>query len=105
MTRLVLTTIGTVEQGHQLARRLVDENLAACVSIIPNVSSVYKWKGQVEESSEVLLFCKTAADRLDTLQERIRILHPYELPEILVLQVAGGLPAYLDWVFEETRPG
>lgn len=86
-----------------LAHRLVDERLCACVNLLP-VRSVYRWHGAVEQGSEVLLVCKTTAGRAAALQARIRELHPYELPEILELETAGGLPAYVAWVGDSVRP-
>jgi periplasmic divalent cation tolerance protein len=68
------------------------------------VRSIYRFRGAVEDESEVLLVIKTRADRVDALAERLRALHPYEVPELLVLPTAGGLAPYLDWVRAETQP-
>jgi periplasmic divalent cation tolerance protein len=76
----------------------VERELAACVNILPAVSSVYQWQGQVETSSEALLLIKTAANRYPDLEQAIRALHPYELPEIVTVPVQDGLQPYLDWV-------
>lgn len=86
----------------RIAETLVDERLAACVNILPGVRSVYRWQGQVERADELLLLVKTSAQRADTLRERILALHPYELPEVIMVEVDGGLPAYLDWVAAES---
>jgi len=91
---------GTAER---LAESLVRAGLAACASLVPGVRSVYRWEGRIETAEEVLLVLKTHASRVPELTDRIREAHPYELPEVLAVQAAGGLPAYLAWVAEETR--
>ena len=101
--RVVLISTPGAEAGRQLARALVEERLAACGSVVPAVTSVYRWQGAVEEEEEALLVLKTAADRVEALTRRTRELHPYEVPEILALPVSGGNPGYLEWVIEETR--
>ena len=101
--RVVLISTPGAEAGRQLARALVEERLAACGSVVPAVTSVYRWQGAVEEEEEALVVLKTAADRVEALTRRTRELHPYEVPEILALPVAGGNPAYLEWLIEETR--
>ena len=89
--------------ADRIADALVEARLAACVNQLPGLRSVYRWQGGIERSDEVLLVIKTTADRLDALTEQVRALHPYELPELLAFEVAGGLAAYLDWVAEQTR--
>lgn len=86
-----------------MAESLVHERLAACVSVMPGVRSVYRWEGRVERADEALLLVKTGAGRVPALVERLQALHPYELPEILAVEAAGGLPAYLAWVAAQTR--
>jgi periplasmic divalent cation tolerance protein len=98
--RLVLTTIGSEAAAVALARTLVNEHLAACVNVLPTMVSIYRWKGSVEQENEHQVVIKTAADRLTALEARLRQLHPYELPEFLVLDLAGGGAAYLAWVRE-----
>jgi periplasmic divalent cation tolerance protein len=88
----------------RIAEALVGERLAACVNQLPGVRSVYRWQGNVERAGEVLLLAKTTADRLDGFVARVRELHPHELPEVIAVEAAGGLPPYLDWVAEQTRP-
>lgn len=100
---LVLSTCPDPGTAQRLARALVDERLAACVSVLPGLASTYRWQGRVEQAVEVQLLAKTTADRRDALVARLAALHPYELPEILVVETATGLPAYLDWVAAETR--
>ena len=85
----------------RLADTLVDERLAACVNIVPGLRSVYRWQGAVERSDEVLLLIKTTRARLPALSARVVELHPHELPEVVAVEVAGGLSAYLDWVVEQ----
>ncbi|MEL1265490.1 divalent-cation tolerance protein CutA [Pseudoxanthomonas putridarboris] len=100
--RLVLSTCPDDATAQRLARTLVEERLAACVSALPGVVSTYRWQGRVEQAGEVQLLIKTTADRLDALTARLGELHPYELPEILAVE-ADGLPAYLGWVAEQTH--
>jgi periplasmic divalent cation tolerance protein len=95
---LVLTTIGADADGAALARTLVDERLAACVNVLPPMTSIYRWKGAVEQDREQQLVIKTSARRVAALEARIRQLHPYELPEFLVIAASGGAEAYLAWI-------
>ena len=104
MAQAVLSTVENPETATSIARALVSENLAACVNIIPNMLSVYKWGGQLEEAGECLLIIKTAYDRIATLMSRLEQLHPYDVPEAICLEISQGLPAYLNWVNDETRP-
>jgi periplasmic divalent cation tolerance protein len=102
--RVAFSTAPDAAVAARIARALVDERLAACANLIPGVRSIYRFRGAVEDESEVLLVIKTRADRVDALAERLRALHPYEVPELLVLPTAGGLAPYLDWVRAETQP-
>lgn len=97
---IVLTTLGADADAAAFARTLVDERLAACVNVLPPMKSIYRWKGNVEEDREQQLFIKTTRDRLDALQKRLHALHPYEVPEFIVLPVIAGSSAYLRWVVE-----
>ena len=101
--RLVFCTCPDTSTAQSLARHLVERKLAACVNLLPPMQSVYRWQGRVEQATEVQLLAKTPADRRDALMARLAELHPYELPEILAVETAAGLPAYLDWVTAETR--
>ena len=101
---LILSTCPDADTAQRLARILVEERLAACVSLLPGAVSTYRWQGRVEQATEVQLLAKTPADRRDALMARLAELHPYELPEILAVETAAGLPAYLDWVTAERRP-
>jgi periplasmic divalent cation tolerance protein len=99
---VVLTTLGADADAAALARTLVDERLAACVNVLPPMVSVYRWKGAVEQDREQQLVIKTAPGSLPALEARVRALHPYELPEFLVLS-ASGSTAYLDWIAASLR--
>ena len=102
---LVLTTIAAEADGSVLARTLVDERLAACVNVLPPMTSVYRWKGQVEQDREQQLIIKTTRDKLPALEARVRELHSYELPEFVVIAARGGSDAYLRWVGESVGSG
>jgi periplasmic divalent cation tolerance protein len=102
--RVVLVTVPPGDLATGLANSLVGERLAACVNVIPGLRSIYRWEGQVCDESESLLVIKTVQDRLDQLVARVRQLHPYALPEVLVLPVDAGSIPYMDWVLAETRP-
>lgn len=91
--------------AEALAHRLVDERLCACVNIVPGLRSVFRWQEQVDVADEVLLVCKTTRSSAERLEARLTELHPYDVPEVLVLAVAGGLPAYLEWVRAAVLPG
>ena len=85
-----------------LARKLVDERLAACVNVLGDCTSVYRWEGRNESVSEVPVLIKTLAQHYARLEQLIRSAHPYELPEIIAVPISSGLPAYLKWIAEET---
>jgi len=89
--------------ARALARTLVDERLAACVQIVPGTESVYRWQGKVEQAREYLLLIKTGKACWPFLRERLLQLHPYEVPELLALDILDGAPGYLEWVTGETR--
>jgi periplasmic divalent cation tolerance protein len=101
---IVLTNCPDAEVADRIARTLVEQKLAACVNRMPAVDSVYRWQGAVERAVEVPLLIKSTRERLPEVQEAIRALHPYEVPEILAIPVVAGLPAYLRWVVDETQP-
>lgn len=101
--RVVLCTVPSEDVGVQIARQLVDEHLVACVNILPGVRSIYRYQGKVEDDRELLLVMKTSHDRLDALIPRVRELHPYEVCEVLALEVTAGSQPYVDWVLAETR--
>jgi periplasmic divalent cation tolerance protein len=99
---IILSTAGEVE-GPSLAEALVKDHYAACVNLT-GVSSFYHWKGKFCRDKELLLIIKSPRDRAGAVMKRIRELHSYELPEMIVLPVTGGYPPYLQWISEETRP-
>jgi periplasmic divalent cation tolerance protein len=102
--RAVLSTAPTAEVGALIARALVEERLAACVNVIPGVRSIYRWEDEVQDDPEVVLIIKTRADRCEALAARIKDLHPYDVPEVLVLPAVGGSAPYLAWIETETKP-
>lgn len=99
---LVLSTIDSREAAEQIAHHIVEERLAACVNIISDITSVYRWKGALERASESLMVIKTTRERLPQLIERIKELHTYELPEVIALPIEDGYPPYLEWIVSET---
>lgn len=100
---MVLLTAPNADQAAELAHALVEARVAACVNIVPGLRSIYRWEGAVEDQAEVLMVVKTAADRFEALQQKVLALHPYEVPEVLRLDVAEGHLPYLDWVRDSTR--
>ena len=100
MFLIVLSTVKNRAEAKKISEALVSEKLAACVNMLPSVSSVYRWRGKVERSSEVMLIIKTSSKNLDKLMARIKELHSYEVPEILALKVNRSLPQYLRWIDE-----
>lgn len=101
---LVMSSLPDHAAAQQLARTLIERRLAACVSVLAPCQSVYRWRGVVEEAAEVPVLIKTTAGCYAELESALRTLHPYELPEIVAVTVARGLPAYLEWVTAETVP-
>jgi periplasmic divalent cation tolerance protein len=99
---LVLTTAGTEEEAQRIARALVEDRLAACVNVAPKITSVYRWKGTVLTETEWLLLIKTRRDLFPRVQETVRRLHSYELPELLLIPVHAGEENYLRWLAEGT---
>ena len=98
---VVLSTFPSAEKAAEIARVLVDERLCACVNLVPAVRSIYRWQGAVHDDAEVLAIVKTTAERAQALRDRLIALHPYELPEVLVLPVTEGHAPYLAWVTGE----
>jgi periplasmic divalent cation tolerance protein len=96
--RLAFMTAPDGSTAERLARALVEEGVVACVNIVPGLTSIYRWEGAIECESEVLMVMKTTAGEVARLLERAPALHPYEVPEVLVLDVDAGHAAYLDWV-------
>ncbi len=100
--RLAMTTVGSQEEAGRLANQLIEDRLAACVSIVPGVLSVYRWEGAVQQAQEWLLLIKTTELLVEALEARIAELHSYALPEFLVIRPDGGSAKYLAWVAQQT---
>ncbi|HAM55337.1 MAG: cation tolerance protein CutA [Candidatus Rokubacteria bacterium GWC2_70_24] len=95
---VVLVTAPSADAALSLGRALVDERLAACVSVVPGITSIFAWEGKREEAAEALLVIKTESRRYAALEQRVLELHPYSVPEVLALTVEAGSPAYVQWV-------
>jgi periplasmic divalent cation tolerance protein len=102
MVSVIYATTPTIAQARTIARELVKEKLAACVHIIPTVESYYRWEGKIEEADECALLAKTSQKNIQKAIRKIRDLHPYEVPEIIVFPPVGGLKEYLEYVNVET---
>jgi periplasmic divalent cation tolerance protein len=95
---IVLSTFPTEQDATTLATALVEERLAACVNVLPPMTSVYRWEGKIERAAEHQLVIKTRRDRVEAIKARLTRLHPYDVPELLVLSVADGGDRYLAWI-------
>ena len=95
---LALSTFPDAERARRISKQLVTEKFAACANILPNLESIYRWEGKIETANETLVFFKLSEDRQIAFQEKLRSLHPYEVPEIVCFKIDGGLPDYLRWV-------
>ncbi|MQA31602.1 MAG: divalent cation tolerance protein CutA [Luteitalea sp.] len=102
MAVLVLTTVPDLERGEAIARALVEEGLAACASIGGPMTSIYRWQGATEQAIEHQMVIKTVREQVTAVQARVVALHPYQLPELVVLEVTGGSAEYLAWIRAET---
>jgi periplasmic divalent cation tolerance protein len=100
---VVLTTLPGDADARALARALVEERLAACVNLLAPMESLYRWEGKVEEETERQIVIKTSRERVSALWDRVRELHPFEVPEFIVLQIADGNEAYLRWIGDSTK--
>jgi len=98
MHLLIYCTCPNQETAEQIARQLVASNLAACVNILPGVSSVYEWQGQIETAQEHLLLIKSRKAQYQAIEAAIKAIHPYELPEIIAVAIASGSTEYLQWI-------
>ncbi len=99
---VVLITVPSAEVGGKMARALVEERLAACVNLVPGITSTYRWEGEVQVEPESLLIVKTGRGLYDALAARVRALHPYTIPEIIALPLAAGNEPYLQWIEDST---
>jgi periplasmic divalent cation tolerance protein len=100
---IVFCTFPTLEEARRVIRELVELNLIACGNILPGVESIYRWKGVVETSAEALAILKTTEEALDQLQVEFKSRHSYEVPELVAVPIAAGLPAYLNWIHENVH--
>ena len=101
---LVITNLPDRDSAGRLAHALIEKRLAACVNVLSPCRSVYRWQGKTEDAEEFPMLIKTTLERYAELEAAIRAGHPYELPEIIAVPLAAGLPAYLEWVASETKP-
>src|SRR6266436_3077955 len=97
---LALSTFPDAEIAHRISNQLVSERFAACANILPSVESIYRWKDKIESGNETLVLFKLSEDRQSAFQDKLRSLHPYDVPEIILVPVTSGLPEYLRWVIE-----
>jgi periplasmic divalent cation tolerance protein len=97
---LALSTFPDRETAQRTSNQLVTEKFAACANILPGIESIYRWKEKIETSSETLVLFKVSEDRQSAFQEKLRSLHPYDVPEIIFVPISSGLPEYLHWVIE-----
>jgi periplasmic divalent cation tolerance protein len=102
--RIVLSTTGSEDEARTIARELVERRLAACVNILPQIESIYRWQGKIESEREWLMVIKTTAERFNAVRDAIRELHSYEVPECIAIEIEDGSPEYLRWLSESTTP-
>jgi periplasmic divalent cation tolerance protein len=100
---IILTTLPDEAVARSLAQELIKNQMAACINILPRMTSIYSWKGKIEEGQEHLLMIKTRAERYAAIEQAIRAQHPYELPEIIATPISHGLPEYLNWIDENSQ--
>ena len=101
--RLVLTTCGSREEAHRIANQLVEQRLAACVNIVPQIESVYRWQDEVETATEWLLLIKTTTTLFERLREAVLKLHSYDVPECIEVEIEDGSAAYLEWIANSVK--
>ena len=102
-TILILITVPNQKTGEEIASHLVEKNIAACVNIIPGLTSIYKWKGKIEKDDELLLLVKTQQELFHSVEKSVLEIHPYEVPEIISIDISQGFTKYLDWILSETN--
>jgi periplasmic divalent cation tolerance protein len=100
---VIFITAPTLEKGEEIARALVTQGIAACVSIVPRIKSIYSWEGRICEEEEVLLLVKSRTSLFPAIRDRVKSLHSYDVPEIIALPISDGLPEYLDWLNNATQ--
>jgi periplasmic divalent cation tolerance protein len=100
---IVLVTVPTFEDGRKIAQELVGQKLAACVNILPGITSIYSWEGEVCEDAELQLVIKTRGALFSAISDFVKEAHPYDVPEVIAMPISGGSTAYLDWVDAVTQ--
>jgi periplasmic divalent cation tolerance protein len=101
--KLVLTATGSKEEARKIARTLVERRLAACINIVPQVDSIYRWKGETEEAQEWLLVIKTTGAAFERVRDAIKELHSYDVPECICISIENGSPDYLQWIADSVE--
>ena len=101
---LIYITAGDRDEAVRIGRTLVEERLAACANVLDGMTSIYRWQGDICEDTEAVLIAKTTAEHVDVLTARVRGLHSYDCPCVVVLPVGGGNAGFLDWIAEQTAP-
>ena len=101
--RVVLSTAGSEDEARKIAHNLVENQLAACVNIVPGIESIYRWQGKVETAREWLLLIKTTAEKFPAVRDAIRELHSYDLPECIAIPIDDGSTEYLEWIGESVK--
>jgi periplasmic divalent cation tolerance protein len=101
---VILSTTGSEDEASKIAEHLVSNRLAACVNIIPSITSVYRWKGEMNSDREILMIIKTDASRFEEIKTALRSMHSYETPELIAIPIQQGLQQYLDWIAESVAP-
>ena len=100
---LTLSTFPDAETARRISTQLITEKFAACANVLPGVESIYRWKEKIESGNETLVFFKVSEERQQAFQDKLRSLHPYEVPEIISCNIDSGLPEYLRWVIGSCR--
>ena len=99
---LVITNFPDKNGAIVLANALIKQQLAACVNVLSSCTSVYRWQGKIESTEEIPVLIKTQRQHYERVEHLIKMMHPYELPEVIMVPIIGGLPAYLQWIADET---
>ena len=100
---LIITNFPDKKGAVALAEKLIDERLSACVNVLAACTSVYRWQDKIESAEEIPVLIKTQWQHYDQVEQIIKTMHPYELPEVIIVPVSGGLPTYLQWIIDETQ--